>query len=232
MPLSTYSCPVHGELQILKHFVDFASLLRWCHARSGRPVSPSPGDHRPARRSRRRAFRRGRIRARQATAADPQSFPDTFTQSPPRGSHRRGRVWAPHTSGPLDSLRDRAETLNALEAPSSADNAEISPAVLAQETAEAGPEGTQPGSHRRRRRDETAESDLGLPTDRATDHPGLRDSHEQGCGATHSRRSVPAETRRGAVLAHGPRTREGQSVEPRSISMRIGPSCAHTGCSW
>jgi hypothetical protein len=31
MPLASQT-PVHGELQILKHFVDFARLLGWCHA--------------------------------------------------------------------------------------------------------------------------------------------------------------------------------------------------------
>jgi hypothetical protein len=42
----------------------------------------------------------------------------------------------------------------------------------------------------------------------------------KGCGATQSRRAVPPETRRvGVVLAHGPRAREGQSVERRSVSM-------------
>jgi hypothetical protein len=39
------------------------------------------------------------------------------------------------------------------------------------------PQGTEPGPHRRRRRHATAEPDLGMPTDRATDHPGLRYSH-------------------------------------------------------
>jgi putative transposase len=66
---------------------------------------------------------------------------------------------------------------------------------------------TKPGRHRRRRRHETAEPDLGMPTDRATDHIGLRYSHQQGCSATHSRGSVPAETRRSGpswltVLGH------------------------------
>ena len=52
-------------------------------------------------------------------------------------------------------------------------------------------------------------------------------AHQQGCGATHSCRAVPAKARRGgALVAHGPRAREGQSVERRSVSMRIGhPAC-------
>ena len=51
-------------------------------ARSRRSVSASAGDSRPTRRAWRRPFRGRRIRARQAPTADPQSFPETFTQSP------------------------------------------------------------------------------------------------------------------------------------------------------
>ena len=55
---------------------------------------------------------------------------------------------------------------------------------------------------------------LGMSTDRAPDHTGLRYSHQQGRGATLSRFSVSSETRLGgAVLAHGSWSREGQSVE-------------------
>jgi hypothetical protein len=67
------------------------------------------------------------------------------------------------------------------------------------------PEGTEPGGHRRRRRYETAESDLGVSTDRPPDHPGVWDFHQQGCSATFSRDSIPADTRLGgAVLADAP----------------------------
>ena len=118
---------------------------------------------------------------------------------------------------------DRLRAVNAVEPPSSADTAEVSPALLVQGADEAWPQGTKPGRHRRRRRHETAEPDLGMPSDRATDHPGLRYSQQQGCGATHSRGSVPAETRlSGTVLAYGPGSREGQSVESGSVSVRIG----------
>jgi hypothetical protein len=68
-----------------------------------------------------------------------------------------------------------------------------------------------------------ARAQMKTVTDRATDHPGLRSSHQQGCGATHSGGSVPAETRfGGAVLAHDPWSHEGQSVESGSVSLRIG----------
>jgi hypothetical protein len=108
----------------------------------------------------------------------------------------------------------------------SADTAEVSPAVLVQGTDEAGPQGAQPGSDSRRRRYETPESDLLLSTGRSIDRLGLRHSDQQGCGAAHSRCSVPAETRLGgAVLAHGPRSREGQFMESwRSIIWATTPT--------
>jgi putative transposase len=72
-------------------------------------------------------------------------------------------VCAFHAPGPVDPFRDCLQTVNPVEPSSSADTAEISPAILVQEADEAGPQGTQPGSHRRRRRHERAESDLGCP---------------------------------------------------------------------
>src|ERR1700730_4781960 len=75
--------PVPGGLLNSEHFLEFAILLGWRHARSGRPFSPSAGDGRPTRRSRWRAFRRGRIRPREAPTADPQSCPETLTTPPP-----------------------------------------------------------------------------------------------------------------------------------------------------
>jgi hypothetical protein len=137
-----------------------------------------------------------------------------------------------------DPFLDRPEILNALEPRSSADEAEVSPAVLAHGTGEAGPKGTHPGSHGRRRRHETAKFHLGVSTDRATDCPGLRDSRQQGCGAAHSRRSVPAEPRLGgAVLAHGPWSPHCEFVQGRlqhkwefatnrfDFSKQNGPDC-------
>src|SRR5882672_8893717 len=66
-----------------EHFVArIAILLGSGSARSGRPLSASAGDSRPARGSRRRPFGGGRIRTRQAPTADPQSIPKTVPQSP------------------------------------------------------------------------------------------------------------------------------------------------------
>src|SRR4030081_1503991 len=73
-----------------------------------------------------------------------------------------GLLCAPHAPEPSDPVRDRRETLNAVETPSSLDEAEISPVIFAHNTKETEPQGTRPGCHRRSRRHETAESDLGL----------------------------------------------------------------------
>src|SRR5256886_14872325 len=54
----------------------------------------------------------------------------TFPQPPPLRSHRRRRLCAPDVSWSADPFRDRLETFHALQFPSSADEAEISPAVL------------------------------------------------------------------------------------------------------
>jgi len=88
------------------------------------------------------------------------------------------------------------------------------PAFLVQLADEAWPQGTHPGRHRRSRRHETAEPHLGMSTDRAPDHARVRYSHQQGRGATNFGCSLPADSRFGrAVVAYGPWSREGQSVE-------------------
>src|SRR5712692_9308453 len=138
-----------------------------------------------------------------------------------------------HAPEPAGSVRNCPETLHALEAPSSADEAAISPAVLVDGAEEAGPQGTEPGRRGRHRRHETAESDMGLPTDRATDRPGLRGSHEQGCGATHYSPcgTSRSQTRRGRLGSRSSGTRS--TVCRASICFdATRPSCAHTGCSW
>jgi hypothetical protein len=63
------------------------------------------------------------------------------------------------------------------EPASSDDSAEVSAAVLVESVKETKAQGAQPGGHRRRDRDEAAESELGLSADRAADHARLRNSH-------------------------------------------------------
>ena len=69
------------------------------------------------------------------------------------------------------------ETRNALTTSSGADGAEISLALLNHSRDEAGTEGTEPGGRGGSRRHEKTEPDLGLSSDRATDHVGVRHSH-------------------------------------------------------
>jgi len=146
-------------------------------ARSGRPASASAGDGCPARRARRRPRCGGRIRARQAPVTDPESVAKTVAQSSFSRSRGRRSVCVLHPPGPVDPFRDCLQTIDAVEPASRADSAEVSPAVLVESIREARPQGAQPGRHCCRRRHETAEPELGVSTDRAADHTGLRRSH-------------------------------------------------------
>jgi hypothetical protein len=159
----------------------FVSILCSCRdvarirrARSRRPVSASTGDRCPTCRSGRRPLGGGRIRARETPAADPQSVTQTVAQSAIRRSGRRWFVCGLHAPEPVDPFCDRLQTGHVVEPSSSADSAEISAAVLIEEADEAWPQRSQPGRHRRGRRHETAEPDVGVSTDRAADHAGLR----------------------------------------------------------
>jgi hypothetical protein len=72
-------------------------------------------------------------------------------------------VCALYATGPVDPFGGRPQTVNAVEAPSSADTAEVSPALLVQPADEAWPQRTRPGRHRRGHRHETAEPTWGCP---------------------------------------------------------------------
>jgi hypothetical protein len=59
-------------------------------------------------------------------------------------------------------------------------------------------------------------------TYRATNRFGFRYSNQQGCGSADSRRSLPTRAGLGwSFIAHFPRSHEGQSLEPRPLSMLI-----------
>jgi hypothetical protein len=65
--------------------------------------------------------------------------------------------------GPVHPFCDSLQTVNAVEAASSADPAEVSPALLVQEVDEAWPDRTEPGRHRRQRRHEQRNPIWGCP---------------------------------------------------------------------
>jgi hypothetical protein len=87
---------------------------------------------------------------------------------------------------------------------------------------EAGPKRTWPGSHSSGCPDEASESNVGLSAYRPTNRRGFRYSNQQGCGSAHSRRSLPTARLGWSFMAHFPRSHEGQPLEPRPLSMRIG----------
>src|SRR5262249_2167934 len=76
---------------------------------------------------------------------------------------------APAPPGRVVLSRLRLHPRPSLAPSPGAEDAEISPAVLAHGTAEAGSAGTEPRLGGRHRRHETAKSDMGVPTSRATD---------------------------------------------------------------
>jgi hypothetical protein len=87
-------------------------------------------------------------------------------------------VCADHAPSPADPLRD-PQTVNVLAPSSRPDTAQASADLLVEGADQAGPQRTDGGNHRRRRRNETAESDVGLSPDRATDRPGPWDFDQQ-----------------------------------------------------
>ena len=133
---------IHGHVAILVGFS--------C-ARSGHPVLASADDRCPARRARRGPRSGGRIRARQAPAADPESVAKTVAQSPFNRSRGRRSMCGLHSPGPVDPFRDCLQTVHAVAPASSADPAELSRAFFVESTDEArSSQGAQPRRHRRR----------------------------------------------------------------------------------
>src|SRR5262245_19756241 len=72
-----------------------------------------------------------RIRAPQAPVADPQSDAETGAKSPRYRSRRRWLLCASHAPDAAGPFRDRFKARHALAPSSSAEDAEIPPAVLA-----------------------------------------------------------------------------------------------------
>ena len=206
---------VHGESQIREHFVArIALLLGLSGARSGCPLSASAGDSRPARRSRRRPFGGGRIRAYQAPTPDLQSFSETVTDL--RTSDRVVAGLCAFFMRPGRLIRSAIviKPSTVLRLHRALIQRKYRRLFSSTRPTRPGPKGPSQDVHRCGHRHEAAEPKLGMSTDRAPDHTRVRYSHQQGCGVAHSRCSVPSDTRLGGtVLAHGAWSRERQSVE-------------------
>src|SRR5262245_42130037 len=112
-----------------------------CRERFGRPRSAPPGGGRPTCGAGRRAFGGRRIRAPQAPTADPQSVTQAVTQAACLGPYRGRVVCAHHAPEASDPVRDRGETLNAVETSSSLDEAEVSPVFSSTVPRKPGPKG-------------------------------------------------------------------------------------------
>jgi hypothetical protein len=108
---------------------------------------PSHYDDRPTRRSRRRTFCRRRICSGQAATPNPESFPTPFTQTARLRSRSRRLVCSPHAPRPTDPFRNRIETVNTLEPPSSAEESQITAAVFPKTQSETGTERPKSGSY-------------------------------------------------------------------------------------
>jgi hypothetical protein len=113
----------------------------------------------------------GRVRFRQAATADAQSLAETFPEPPARRSPHRRRMHAAHAPEPAGPFRQSAIVLK----PSTL--LRLHRALIRRKYRRlfSAPVPTKPGPKGR---------------------PRLRHSDEQGCRATHSRRSVPAKTGR------------------------------------
>src|SRR5258708_37337928 len=71
-----------------------------------------------------------RVRSRQATTLDPQSFAAAVTESTHFRSPRRRFVCSPHSPRPPDPFSHRSETFYPLEPPPGFQEPKVSPALL------------------------------------------------------------------------------------------------------
>src|ERR1700676_2436629 len=171
------SSPVHGELQILKHFVDFASLLGWAmrdlvvlflYLLTTLARLAGPGGARAVVaesvlvKQQLLILNRSRKRSPNPCLAERLVAGVCTLFMRPSRLVRSAIVLKPSTLLRLHRALIQRKYRRLFSAT----------------VREARPEGSQSGGDGRRRRHETAESDLGVSTNRATDHPGLRHSHE------------------------------------------------------
>ena len=163
--------------------------------------------------ARRTPFRRRRIRAGPASTAGPQSRPQACAQPPRHGSYHRRLVHPFHATGPRPPFRHRSEAFHSAPSPQCAEETKVPLVVFARAQASAWSEGTEERPDRRSRRDETAQSQLGLSPHCSADRVGFRCRDRQGCCSPYPERSLPAEIRFGrAFLAYVSWPDKGQFV--------------------
>src|SRR6516225_6588003 len=75
-------------------------------------------------------FRRGRVGARQTSAADPRSRPKACSQPPDCGSYHRRLVYLFHAPGARSPFRHRAEAVHPAASPPRVDQTKVPPVVF------------------------------------------------------------------------------------------------------
>src|SRR5450755_855318 len=146
--------------------LEFAVLLGFCDARSGRPSRPFHRYHGSLARTWRCPFHRCRVASAQASTPDPESLPATCAESVrvgPDPCRLAGALAASHSSAALCHC---AEALNLARPSPSHVQAKIPHAVLTQSQSQTRPEGTECRTRPCGGRNEATESPLGLSANR------------------------------------------------------------------
>ena len=106
----------------------------------------------------------------------------------------RWRMHAFHSPGTTPPLCHRSEAFHPAASAPSANQAKVSLAVFAQARAPSRPKGTGQRAGRCCPGDETTESGLGMPQNRAADRTGFRRRDRQRCSSPYSERSFTGRT--------------------------------------
>src|SRR4029077_18965237 len=190
---------------------------------SGRSFHPLHRDLGPLARTWRRPLHRCGVASPQAPTPDPESLSAPIAESIHDGPHPRRSDGAPSASYSSAPVRHRTEALNPARPSPSLEPAKVPHAVLTKSPSEARPERTECRTHPRGRRHEAAQSPLGLSANRPADRLGVPHSNRQRRCSKDSRPSPLAGTGlRGSLLANFPRPHERQSLEYRSVPVRVG----------
>src|SRR5438876_6977969 len=139
------------------------------------------------------------------------------------GPHPRrlnGTLGTSHSSAPF---RNRSEAFDTAWPSQSFEQAKVPRAVLPESPIEARPERTARRTHPCGRRNEAAQSQLGLSANRTTDRLSVPHPNQQRRGSKDSRPSLPAGTfLRWSFLADVPGPHERQPLEHGSVQVRVG----------
>jgi len=200
----------------------FPVPLPFFDAQSGRSFHPF--DCRPGSvaRSWWRPFRSRGIASPQTPTPDRESLPATIAESIRVGPHLRRLDDALAASNSPAPFRNCTEALDPASPSQSHEQAKVSDAILTESPTDARPERTERRTHPCHRRNQAAQSQLGLSANRPTDRIGVRHPHRQRRGSPYSRPSLPAGTGlRWSLLADFSGPYERQPLEYGSVPLRV-----------